>query len=391
MIPKPGLPAPDPASAAHSKRVTEHIGRLIDAAGGDIPFSEFMQEALYAPGLGYYVSGTRKFGGGGDFVTAPEISPLFGCVLARQVAGVLRATAGDLLEFGAGSGALAATLLGRLATLDALPRRYRILEVSAELRERQEHRIEAALPELADRVEWLDGMPASFNGVAIANEVLDAMPVERFRIDHGRVRQARVARAGNGFRWRYAAAPRMLEDLVRHAESSAGLTLPDGYESEVAPAVAAWVRDASAMLQHGMLLVADYGVARREYYAADRGRGWLRCHFRHHVHDDPLILAGIQDITAWVDFSAVAEAADASGLDVAGYTTQGRFLVHGGIHLDLGNFESLPERNRVELSAQVKMLTLPGEMGENFKVMALSKGDVEALPAFAECDARHRL
>jgi len=391
MNPKLALPAPDPASAAHSRRVVEHIGRMIDAGGGDLPFATFMHEALYAPGLGYYVAGTRKFGVEGDFVTAPEISPLFGFVIARQISGVLRETGGDLLEFGAGTGSLAVALLGKLATLDAAPSRYRILEVSPELKLRQQRRIAADIPALADRVEWVDDMPSSFSGVIVANEVLDAMPVERFRIEHGRVQQARVVRDGDDFCWRYTDAPPILETAVRRVEAGTGIALPDGYASEVAPAIANWVRDLGAVMDRGTALLIDYGVPRREYYAADRGAGWLRCHYRHHVHADPLILAGIQDITAWIDFTAVAAAAVASGFDVAGYASQGQFLVHGGLHLELGDFVSLPERSQVELSGQVKLLTLPAEMGENFKVMALSKGGVEALPAFAECDATHRL
>ncbi|MDH4072005.1 MAG: SAM-dependent methyltransferase [Gammaproteobacteria bacterium] len=391
MKPKPGLPAPDPAGAAHSERVAGHIGRLIDEAGGDIPFAAFMQEALYAPGLGYYVAGAPKFGASGDFVTAPEISALFGYVLARQIAGALGETGGDLLEFGAGTGALAVALLERLGELDALPRRYLILEVSAELRECQERRLAAELPDLMDRIEWLDGMPASFSGVVIANEVLDAMPVERFRMEGNSVLEARVSRDDNGFCFRYAPAPRQLEGAVRRIEEYTGSALPHGYQSEWSPGIANWIRDVAAALHAGTILLIDYGVSRREYYAPDRDSGWLRCHFRHHVHDDPLILAGMQDITAWIDFTAVAESAVAAGLDVCGYATQGHFLLHGGLHLELEEFALMTQREQAELSGQVKLLTLPAEMGENFKIIALSKGSVKPPPAFAECDSRHRL
>ena len=391
MNPKPQLPVPDAISAAHSERVAAHIRSMIDRAGGSVPFSRFMQEALYAPGLGYYAAGARKFGPDGDFVTAPEVSPLFGYVLARQVAGIIDETRGDVLEAGAGSGRLAVAMLERLGSLGALPDRYCILEVSADLRERQEAHIKSRLPTFADRIEWLDRWPESFSGVVIANEVLDAMPVERFRLVKGNVQQLRVVASADGFDWSLDSAPAMVEQAVRQIEDDLGAPLPDGFESEVAPGSVNWVQDAGGNLGHGALLLIDYGVSRREYYAAERSDGWLRCHFRHHAHNDPLVYPGIQDITSWVDFTAIAEAGAQSGLDIGGYTTQGQFLLHGGMHLELDGFTELSTREQAELSGQVKMLTLPAEMGENFKVMALCRGDVSPPPAFAETDLAHRL
>ena len=384
------LPAADADSAAHSARVAGHLRSLIEDAGGSVSFAAFMQEALYAPGLGYYAAGARKLGAGGDFVTAPEISPLFGYVVARQAAAVLEA-GGDILEAGAGTGALAVAMLTRLAELGALPDSYLILEVSADLADRQRETIRRDVPGLADRVRWVAGPPEGFQGVVIANEVADALPVERFRIAGGSVQQARVVAAGDGFDWQYVAAPSFLERAVHDIERSLGDELPDGYVSEVSAGLAGWIGELAECLRRGLILIADYGVSRREYYAPDRDGGWLRCHFRHHVHDDPLILVGIQDLTAWVDFTRVAEAAVDSGLDVCGYTTQSNFLMGGGLEQELAGFTDLPMQRQVELSGQVKLLTLPAEMGENFKFIGLRRGNVPDVPAFRGLDRAHLL
>jgi SAM-dependent MidA family methyltransferase len=393
MIPKPesGLPVPDADSAAHCEIVARHLRTLIDASSDGIPFSQFMHEALYAPGLGYYSAGSRKFGAAGDFVTAPEVSPLFGAVLARQLSALVDETGGCVLEIGAGTGALAVQLLKKLATLDALPQRYLILEVSAELEARQRSLIASELPALASRVQWIDSPPDGFRGIVVANEVADAIPVERFHIDHGAVRQARVVSTASGFGWRYAPAPGFLEAAVRRIESDLGHELPDGYRSEISPALYSWVGDLAERLAHGMILLIDYGVSRREFYAPDRSGGWLRCHFRHHVHDDPLILPGIQDITGWVDFSAVAEAAAEAGLQVSGYAAQGLFLLHGGLELEFADLAKLPLKRQAEMSGQAKLLTMPAEMGENFKFIALTRGAVAPLPAFKGIDRAHVL
>lgn len=393
MKPKPetALPAPDADSAAHSERVAAHLRERISAAGGSLSFASYMQEALYAPGLGYYSAGTTKFGAAGDFVTAPEVSPLFGYVVGRQIAPVLAKTGGDVLELGAGSGALAVQVLTKLAELDALPDRYRILEVSADLQQRQQALLSKELPKVADRVEWLVDRPTSFTGVVLANEVADAIPVERFRISDGSVLQARVGLAGERFEFRYEPAPDFLLHAVRKIEVDLGKELPNGYESEVSPGLEQWLSELAVSVTRGMLLLIDYGVSRREYYAPDRNTGWLRCHFRHHAHDDPLILPGIQDLTAWVDFTMVADAAVRSGLEIAGYTTQGNFLMHGGLDLELQDFTDLPVGRQAELSGQVKLLTLPAEMGENFKFIGLCRGDCGKLPAFTGTDRAHEL
>jgi len=387
-----GLPLPDDDSARHSEAVVAHITALIAGAGGSISFAEYMQEVLYAPGLGYYAAGATKLGADGDFVTAPEISSYFGYVLARQSAFVLEQLGGgDVLEPGAGSGALAISLLTKLAELRALPHRYLILEVSADLRERQEQRLRKEIPQFIDRVEWIAELPQQFSGVVIANEVADAIPVERFAIRDGKVQQARIGKGDDGFVWLYQPAPRVIVNAVREIESGIGRELEDGFESEIAMGLSNWIGDLSRSVARGMIFLIDYGVTCREYYAPDRDTGWLRCHFRHFAHHDPLILPGIQDLTAWVDFTAVAESAANAGMDVAGFTTQASFLMSGGLEEELHEFVNLPIERQVELSGQIKILTLPAEMGENFKCIGLSRGDIVTPPAFRGSDRAHLL
>ena len=387
-----GLPHPDADSERHSRRVAEHIADRIRQAGGSLSFAEYMQEALYAPGLGYYSAGSRKFGPGGDFVTAPEISPLFGHVIARQAAPVLAAMGGgDIFEPGAGTGALAVSLLGKLDELGSLPNRYLILEVAADLAERQRQLIEAELPAHVDRVHWISELPQGFSGLVVANEVLDALPVERFRMVKGRVEQLRVGLTGEGFGWLAAPAPELLASSVAEIEADIGRRLEDGFESELSLGLAGWVGDLAASLRRALVLLIDYGVSRREYYAPDRSSGWLRCHFRHCAHDDPLLYPGIQDLTAWVDFSAAANAAATHGLQVAGFVSQAHWLLGGGLEAELRDFAEHPAETRVRLSSQVKLLTLPAEMGENFKCLALTTGDIETPAVFAEYDRAHLL
>jgi len=391
MQPKsPGpLPQPDVESTAHSRHVAAWLRECIAGQGGDISFADYMHHALYAPGLGYYAAGNVKFGAGGDFVTAPEISAVFGAVVARQCASILAELESPaILEFGAGSGKLAVDVMRALADLRALPTGgYRIIEVSPDLRERQERRIRRDLPGLADRVSWLGSLPAgNFSGVVLANEVLDALPVERFVRRSGRICQLRVAADGDAFRWHEAPAPEVLEAAVLAIESDLGEPLPDGYVSDVCLAAPGWIRDVASCLSAGAILLFDYGVSRREYYAADRSGGWLRCHFRHRVHGDPLILPGIQDMTAWVDFSAVAAAAVDAGLELDGYTPQAHFLIGAGLDTHLRGLPESPIGEQLRLSGEVKLLTLPGEMGENVKCMALSRGLSNRPAAFANVD-----
>ncbi|NNF40915.1 MAG: SAM-dependent methyltransferase [Woeseiaceae bacterium] len=386
------LPRPEPLSAEHSARVADFLRRQIAASGGSLSFAEFMQHALYAPGLGYYAAGATKFGPQGDFVTAPEVSPLFGRIVARQCAEILAGDSeGTILEYGAGSGRLARDLLRALAELDALPARYDILEVSADLQQRQADYLKSELPELVDRVTWLDGPPQHHRGVILANEVLDALPVERFRRGARNVRQVRVVVDGDGFAVAEAPAPEALSEAVMAVESDLGERLPEGFVSEISLGLAPWISQLAESLQRGVALLFDYGVSRREYYEARRSGGWLRCHFRHHAHNNPLILPGIQDLTAWVDFTAVAEAALQSGLVVAGFATQAQFLLGGGLDTEMRDFGRLPLASQLELSGQVKTLTLPGEMGEHFKCIALRRGDVSTPSAFQNADRTHTL
>lgn len=389
------LPQPDAASLEHSQRVADYIRSRIGEAGGSIGFAEFMQYALYATGLGYYSAGATKFGEAGDFITAPEVSPLFAKILANQVAAVLEQidepTDRAILEIGAGSGALAVVLLKRLDALAALPARYYILDVSADLRQRQATAIQAAMPHYFDRVSWLSALPESFTGVVIANEVLDALPVERFRKCEQRIFRRSVACSGDAFSWLTEPAPGVLERALLEIEDSLGLVLPDGYESEISLGAGAWVADLAASLRQGFVFLFDYGVSQSEYYAVDRFDGWLRCHFRHHAHSDPLIYPGIQDLTAWVNFTQVATAAVDSGLQVAGYVTQAQFLLHGGLQQELHEMAGLPTAAQIEMSQQVKLLMMPGEMGENFKCLGLGKGDIDAPELFRIADRSHTL
>lgn len=386
------LPRPDDDSLAHSKKVCESIRQAIDEAGGSISFAQFMHLALYSPGLGYYNVGTTKFGETGDFVTAPELSPLFGRVVARQCASVLKQLEkGKILELGAGSGRLAVEILRKLADLKSPPERYLILEISADLKARQEELISEELPDLLPRVEWLSKLPEKFAGVVIANEVADALPVERFERTDAAVLQMHVTANETGFDWSRKPAPEILAMAVEKIETDIGEALPPGYQSEISLGLPDWIGQIAKCLDQGLVLLFDYGVSRREYYSRERNQGWLRCHFRHHAHNEPLIYPGIQDLTSWVDFTAVAESAVDHGLDVAGYVTQAQFLINGGLEDELAGIADLPVADQLELSKQVKLLTLPDEMGENFKCIGLGSGDLTGVTAFSSADRAHTL
>ncbi len=381
------LPLADSESAAHSERVAQFLRQVIEDAGGQISFAEYMHYALYAPGLGYYSAGARKFGEAGDFVTAPEVSDLFGRVLARQCAEVLAGIDDPvLLELGAGSGRLAVDLLNKLGELDALPEQYRILEVSADLRERQQALLERDASAFLHRVSWIDRLPADHRGVMVANEVLDALPVERFAKRAEGITQLCVAADGNRFAIVEREAPANLAAAVASIEEDLGSPLPQGYVSDVCLAGPAWIEDLATSLQEGVMFLFDYGVSRREYYARDRSGGWLRCHFRQHAHNNALVLPGIQDITSWVDFSAIAAAAVDNGLDIAGYVTQAQFLIDGGLEGELAQMAEMPIQAQLKRSGEVKLLTLPGEMGEHFKCIGFSRGSVARPTAFRMAD-----
>ncbi|KAF0192320.1 MAG: hypothetical protein FD165_945 [Gammaproteobacteria bacterium] len=388
-----GLPEPDAEALAHSRRLEAVIRREIEDRGGYIDFARFMELALYAPGLGYYSAGLPKFGAAGDFVTAPELSPLFARCVARQCAQVLALLGGgDVLEAGAGTGLLASGVLQQLQALDCLPDRYFILETSADLRERQRRCLQELPADLAARVQWLDSLPpGQFRGVVLANEVLDAMPVQRFRRTSSGVDELMVAVADDRLVWYAVPAhnPRLVE-RVAGIEQAIGARLPEGYESELHLAAEGWIASVADSLEAGMVLIVDYGYPRREYYHPERSSGTLRCHYRHHAHDDPLRLVGLQDITSHVDFTAVAETAVAAGMGVAGYTTQAYFLFATGITAFAQEGEK-NDRQRLATAQQIKRLTMPGEMGEVFKVIALTKGIHEPLTGFQWRDLRQKL
>lgn len=388
------MPALSAEEEAHSRAVGDLIGERIRAAGGWIPFEQFMQLALYAPGLGYYSAGSVKLGPGGDFVTAPEVSDLFSRCVARQCAQVLSGE-GEILELGAGSGRMAAVILQALAAAGRLPARYAILEVSADLAQRQQARLAQLPREIRDRVVWLDRLPEQpIDGVILANEVLDALPCRRFTLRGGAVRELGVAAksssgAGPVFVEREGVPDAELASAWAALEAELPEPLPDGYSSEICLRVAPWLAGLAACLDRGLMLMLDYGLPRAHYYHPQRTAGTLRCHFKQRVHDDPYGNLGVQDITAWVDFTRVAEAAVACGLDVRGFCTQAAFLLGTGVEHLLAEETGAVEHAR--LAGEARRLLLPGEMGEAFKVIALARECDDPLDGFALQDLRHSL
>ena len=381
----PDWATPSAAERALSAELTAHIAAEVARNDGRISFARFMQFALYAPGLGYYSAGRRKLGADGDFVTAPELTPLYGQCLARLFPPV-RAALGDadVLEVGAGSGRLARDVLHTLQQINCLPRRYFILEVSADLRARQQETL-SAHPALRERVQWLDMLPENFRGLVFANEVLDAMPVERFVMRADGARTLDVGMRGDAFVWREGARHDAISNRI------APLSLTDGYTSEVNLAAEAWTRSMGEAMDAGLIALIDYGFPRAEYYHPDRRDGTLMCHYRHRAHADPLVLVGLQDITAHVDFSAIAAAGVDAGLTLAGYTSQAGFLLGSGLAELAAQSDPNDTRAHLERMQAVKKLTLPHEMGELFKVIGFTKGADLNLPGFALQDRRHRL
>jgi SAM-dependent MidA family methyltransferase len=370
---------PADEARARSARLVERIHEVIERAGGAIGFSRYMELALYAPGLGYYSGGAAKFGASGDFVTAPEISALFGRCLARQVLQALDALGGgEVLELGGGTGALAESALAEAGERLA----WNMLEPSPELRERQRAR-------LGERVRWLDTLPAGFRGVIVANEVADALPVERFRIVDDEPRQLGVRRDGDGLAWTLMPPEPAFAGVVHALEIELGRPFSEGYTHEFCPMLQAWTRSLAASLEAGLLLIVDYGLPRRELYAPERADGTLICHYRHRAHADPFFWPGLQDLSAWVDFTAVAEAGTAAGLVLEGYTTQAAFLSGNG--LDEMLQAAGHEAEGIRLAQQAKQLLLPGEMGERFRVMGLSRELEPALDGFGLLDLSNRL
>jgi SAM-dependent MidA family methyltransferase len=399
-VPRPILPPLSADEQQHSAAVAAMLREALVAAGGWLSFERYMELALYAPGLGYYSAGSAKIGSGGDFVTAPEISDLFSRCVARQCAEVLSVTGGEILELGAGTGRMAATVLESLAAEGVLPERYSILEVSADLAQRQRERLRSLPDALRQRVVWLERLPERpIRGVVLANEVLDALPCRRFVIGSesdeasGRtplssVLELGVALEGDAFISR-ARAPDSALAVACAALLELPQSLPPGYTSEACLRVEPWIASVGECLDRGLILLFDYGLPRSHYYHPQRVSGTLRCHFKQLAHDDPYVNVGVQDITAWVDFTRVAEAAVATGLDVTGFCTQAAFLLATGIERFAAEADGIVEQTR--RAGEARRLLLPGEMGEAFKVMALGR-DYDAAPAgFALQDLRHSL
>ena len=392
------FPVPDAAARQASDLLSRRIAQRIRAAGGWIGFDAYMQSALYEPGLGYYSGGAAKFGPAGDFVTAPEISPLFAACLARQCAQWFGHLPECIHEFGAGSGVLTADLLLELERLGHRDVDYRIVELSGELRERQRRTIEARAPALAARVQWLDRWPDGIEGVVLGNELLDAIPARLFRLRDGQVLERGVAledgdargaavhgavptgdeTAGVRFAWRERPADPAFEAAVRARLAApiaeAGGDWPGDYESELGEQAGAWVAELAGRLRRGALLLVDYGFPAREYYHPQRRLGTLMCHYRHIAHGDPFLLPGLQDITVHVDFSAVAQAAAGAGLDLLGYTSQAALLFNLGLVELLQQIPMEPAADYLRLTQGVKRLISEAEMGELFKAIAFGRG-----------------
>ena len=393
------LPEPGADERAHSDhllaRLREHI-----AAHGPMPFAEYMGRCLYEPGLGYYSAGATKFGAAGDFITAPELGDLFARCVAKVIGPVLELLGdeADVLELGGGSGAFAESALLAFHANAQLPRRYLILEPSADLRERQRERLAAVLPPaLFARVQWLDRPPEeAWRGALFANEVIDALPTTRFTLRAGEVYEEYVALDGEGRLMRVdRPADALVSGAVRHLERDTESSFADGYRSEVLPQLPYWMQAIAGSLTAGVMLFIDYGYVRREYYQPGRSDGTLMAHYRHHAHADPLFLPGLNDLTASVDFTALAEAGNKAGFGVAAYLPQAQFLIAAGLQqaFEDAYADAPDEAARYRLAQQVKKLTLPDQMGERFQAMVLARGmDVVPLPAqMLEADQGDRL
>jgi SAM-dependent MidA family methyltransferase len=383
----PPLPEPTPEEHALSGRLTDLIRAQIAHAGGALPFARFMELALYAPELGYYSAAKHKFGAAGDFVTAPELGPVFAQCVAHQCAQILgELRGGEILEAGAGSGAFAVQLLLELERLGKLPERYLILEISSALRARQQTLLTDKAPHLLERVQWLDHFPpAGLRGIVFGNELLDALPVERFRAHADDIASLAVGWEANRFVWRETSASQAVRERI------APLGLPQDYASEIGFVAEGWVRSVADILEQGVVLLVDYGFPRSEFYHPQRTGGTLMCHYRHRAHADPLTLVGLQDITAHVDFTAIAKAGTESGLSLLGYNSQALFLLGCGLEDIATRINQADARAHLRFTNEVKKLTLPHEMGELFKVIAFGRGVDTPLAGFRLQDRRDRL
>jgi len=366
------MPAPSDAARAHSAKVLAYVRTAIAEAGGWISLAEYANAVLYAPGLGYYSAGARKFGAGGDFVTAPELTPLFGAALATQVAQILAHSGGDVIELGPGTGRMAAELLAVLVARDALPARYLLLEVSADLRDRQRAELERRVPRALDRVEWIEVLPRRWHGVVLANEVLDAVPAHVVVRVRGAWRERGVAIRGDGV----VLEDRPLGEGALLAAARSSFPPEVDYTSELNPAANALVRSLAERCDAGAMLLVDYGFPSHEYYHVQRNQGTMMTHYRHHSLCDPLFLPGLADLTSHVDFSAVARSAVAAGMHVAGFTSQAQFLINCGILDLLSALGDTASAAYLREANAVQKLLSPAEMGELFKVLAVTR-DVE--------------
>ena len=387
------LPAPAEHALEHSQQLTGLIREQIEKNGGNISFERYMEMALYEPGWGYYSAGASRFGPSGDFITAPHVSPLFSRCVARQCAQVLSSTSsGDILEIGAGSGVMAKDILLELDSVDALPNRYLILETSADLRMRQQELFTSHIPHLLPRIQWLDSLPVEpISGVIIANEVVDALPVKRVVLDKGLFHELCVGHDGDEFYWIETPPGDLLSASLEQIANNLQAPLPEPYATEVNLRVTAWIRSISETLQQGVMLLIDYGYPQHEYYHPQRDEGTLLCHYRHRSHDDPFLYPGLQDITASVDFTALARAALDNEMQVAGYTSQAHFLIGCGLAEIAPGFQTGEDFPDPAVSGQIKRLTLPGEMGERFKAIAFCRDYTENLIGFRFMDQQERL
>lgn len=385
-------PVPDEHARAQSERLTTLILSEIDANDGQIGFDRYMEMALYQPGLGYYSAGARKFGQDGDFTTAPETSPLFSICLARQCEQVFSQTgAATVLELGAGTGIMACDILTELKQRHAIPDHYLILETSADLRERQQQVLQQRHADIFERLVWLDTLPDNaIDGIILANEVLDALPAHRLHIHHGVVCELRVGRMENSFEWQ-TSADAFLPEQMQHILGGYLGELPDGYITDFNAILQPFIQALSSTLGTGAIILVDYGYPRREYYHPQRAAGTLVCHYRHRRHDNPFIYPGIQDITTSVDFTLVAEAAHASGLEIHEFTTQAGFLVYCGLEKIIADISMGDDKRLLRLTQQAGRLILPGEMGETFKVMMLGRNLRPPLPGSGFGSQLHRL
>ncbi len=389
------LPVPGDLAQQHSEKLIVLIKSEIDKNGGVISFQRYMELALYAPALGYYAAGSAKFGEEGDFVTAPEISPLFSYSLANAILPALETELDNeqiILEVGAGRGRMAADILVYLKQQNKLPKEYWILELSADLRERQKIIIEEAVPDLISKVKWLDELPDNFSGIVLANELLDAMPVQLFQKNENDIDEVNVGWRDEKFAFQLKSDfDERLVSRVKEIESELATKFDSGYVSEVNFAAEDWIKSIAESLQQGIIVLIDYGFPRHEYYHAQRNQGTLMCHYRHRTHPDAFVYPGLQDITAHVDFTAMADAALDANMQVIGYTNQVSFLMGAGL-IDIAELENESDvKQRMETASQIKKLTLPHEMGELFKVISFSKNCDITLPAFEFRDLREYL